>query len=66
MVSTTAVAGAASPAFAGVVAPANLAGTDVLAVAGMKFSAFADVYSSAVDEGAPLVIRASKQRRAVV
>ena len=68
VVSTTAVAGASSPAdFAGVAAPANLAGTDVLAVAGTKLSAVAEVYSSAVDdEGAPLVIRASRQRPAVV
>ena len=67
-VSTTAVAGAASMAdFAGAVAPADLARTDVPAVAGMKFSAVAEVYSSPIDdEGAPLVIRASKQRRAVV
>ena len=66
--STTALAGAASPAdFAGAVAPADLARTDVPAVAGMKFSAVAEVYSSAVDdEGTPLVIRTSKQRRAVV
>ena len=64
VVSTTAVAGAVPLAdFAGVVAPADLAGTDVPAVAGMKFSAVAEVYSSAVDdEGAPLVILASKQR----
>ena len=56
VLSTTAVAGAASAAdFARVVAPADLAGTDVLAVARMKFSAVAEVYSSAVDdEGAPL------------
>ena len=62
VVSTTAMAGAASPAdFAGAVAPADLAGTDVPAVAGKKFSAVAEVYSSADDdEGAPLVIRASK------
>ena len=65
VLSTTAVAGAASPAdFAGAVAPADLAGTDVLAVAEKKFSAVAEVYSSADDdEGAPLVIRASKQRQ---
>ena len=49
------------------IAPADLARTDVLAVAGMKFSAVAEVYSSAVDdEGAPLVIRTSKQWGAVV
>ena len=46
---------------------ADFAGIDVPAVAGMKLSAVAEVYSSAVDdEGAPLVIRASKQRHAVV
>ena len=63
VVTTTAVAGVASPAdFAGAVAPADLAGTDVLAVAGKKFSAVVEVYSSADDdEGAPLVIQASKQ-----
>ena len=68
MISTTAVTGAASPTdFAGAVAPADLAGTDVPAVAGKKFSAVAEVHSSADDDkGAPLVIRASKQRRAVV
>ena len=33
----------------------------------MKFSVIPEVYSSAVDdEGVPLVIRTSKQRRAVV
>ena len=59
VVSTTAVAGAAPPA--------EFAGTDVLAVAGMKFPAVAEVYSSAIDdEGAPLVIRNSKQRGTVV
>ena len=52
--------------FAGASALADLAGTDVPAVAGMKFSAIAEVHSSAVDdEGAPLVIRTSKQRSAV-
>ena len=40
VVSTTAVVRAAAPTvFAGATAPANLAGTDVPAVAGMKFSA---------------------------
>ena len=60
MVSTTAVAGAAAPAvFAGAVSPADLAWTNVAAVAGMNFSAIAEVYSSTVDaEGTPLVIRA--------
>ena len=68
MASTTAMAGAASPAnFAGAVAPADLARTDVPAVARKKFLAVSEVYSSADDdEGAPLVIRASKQRCAVV
>ena len=51
MVSTTAMAGAASLAdFAGAASPADLAGTDVPAVAGTKFSAVAEVYSSAVDD----------------
>ena len=45
----------------------TFAGTDVPAVAGMKFSAVAEVHSSAVDdEGAPLVICASEQRGPVV
>ena len=68
MVSTTAVAGVTGLAdFAGMSAPADLAGADVPAVAGMKFSAVAEVYSSAVDdEGVPLVIRTSRQRSAVV
>ena len=68
LVSTTAVAGVASPAdFAGAVALADLAGTDVPAVAGMNLSAVVEVHSSAVeDEGAPLVIRASRQRCTVV
>ena len=48
-------------------APADLAGTDVPAVAGMKLLAVAEVHSSAVDdEGAPLVIHTSKQPSAVV
>ena len=68
VVSTTAVAGAVAPAdFARAAAPADLAGTDVPAVTGMKFSAVAEVHSLAVDDGcAPLVIRTSKQRSAVV
>ena len=68
VVSTTAVVGAAAPSdFAGTAAPADLAGTDVPVVAGMKFLAVAGVHSSAVDdEGAPLVIRTSKQPSAVV
>ena len=53
--------------FAGAPTLVDLAGTDVPAVAGMKFSAFAEVHSSAVDdEGDPLVIRTSRQRSAVV
>ena len=68
MVSTTAMAGAAALAdFAGAPAPVDLAGTDVPAVARMKFSAVAEVHSSAVDdEGDPLVVRTSRQRSAVV
>ena len=68
VVSTTAVARAASPGdLAGAVTPADLAGTDVPAVVGMKLLAVAEVYSSAVEnEGAPLVIRASEQRDAIV
>ena len=43
------------------------ADSSVPAVAGMKFSAIAEVHSSAVDdEGDPLVIRTSRQRSAVV
>ena len=62
------VAGAASPAvFAGAVAPVDLAGTDVPAVAEKEFSAVAEDYSLADDaEGSPWVIRVSKQLRAVV
>ena len=49
---TPAVAAAASPAvFAGAVAPANLAGTDVPAVAGMEFPAVAEDLSLADDAG---------------
>ena len=61
---TTAVVGAAAPAvFAGAAAPTNLAGTDVPAIAGMKLSAVAEVYSSAADaEGVLLVIRAGGSR----
>ena len=56
VVLTPVVAGAMFPAvFAGAVAPADLAGTDVLAVAEEEFSAVAEVYSSADDtEGSPL------------
>ena len=54
-------------AFAGAVAPSDIAGTDVPAIAGKNFSAVAEVHSSADgDEGVPLVIRASEQWRAVV
>ena len=53
--------------FAGAAAPADLAGTDVPVIAGVKFSAIAEVYSSAVDaEDVPLVIQASRRWRAVV
>ena len=48
VVSTTATVPPAD--FSRVVAPADLAGTDVPAVARMKFSAVAEVYSSAVDD----------------
>ena len=59
VVSTTTMPGSASPA--------DFAGADVPAVAGKKFSAVTEVYSSADDdEGAPLVIRSSKQWHAVV
>ena len=51
VVPTTTDAGAAALAdIAGAVAPVDLAGTDVPAVAGMKFSAVAEVHSSAVDD----------------
>ena len=53
--------------FAGASFLVEFAGTDVPAVAGMKFSAVAEVHSSAVnDEGDPLVVRTSRQRSAVV
>ena len=53
--------------FAGAVAPADLAGTDVPAVAEKEFSAVAEAWSLADDaEGSPSVIRVSKQLRAVV
>ena len=68
VVPTTAVAGAVALAdIAGAVAPVDLAGTYVPAVAGTKFSAVAEVHSSAVDdEGDPSVIRTCRQWRAVV
>ena len=64
---TTAVAGAVAIAdIAGSAAPVDLAGTDVPAIAGMKFSAVAEVHSSAVDdEGHPSVICTIGQRSAV-
>ena len=52
---------------AGAVAPVDLAGTNVPAAAGMKFSAVAEVNSSAVDdEGDPSVVRTSRPRSAVI
>ena len=59
MVLTQAVAGAASPVvFAGAVASADFAGTDVPAVAEKELSAIAEGSSLADDaEGYPLVIR---------
>ena len=67
VVLTAAEAGAVALAdIAGAVAPVDLAGTNVLAVAGRKFSAVAEVHSSAVDdEGDPSVVRTSRQRSAV-
>ena len=62
---TTAVAGAATLAeIAGIAtAPADLAGTDVPAVAGTRFLAVAEVHASAVDiEGDPSIIRTDRQR----
>ena len=63
MVLTPAVAGAASLAvFAGAAAPADLAGTDVPAIAEKELSAVAEDYSLADNtESSPLVIRVSKQ-----
>ena len=68
VVPTTAEAGAAALAdIAGAVAPVDLAGTDVPAIAGIKFSAVAEVHSSAVDdEGDPSVVRTSRQRSTVI
>ena len=67
-VSTAAEAGAAALAdIAGAVAPVDLAGTNVPAIAGMKFSAVAEVHSSAVDdEGDPSVVHTSRQQSAVI
>ena len=72
MVPTTAEAGAAALAD---IAGTDLAGTDVpavagmkfSAVAGMKFSAIAEVHSSAIDdEGDPSVVCTSRQQSAVI
>ena len=65
---TKAEGGAAALAdIAGAVAPVDLAGTIVPAVARMKFSAVAEVHSSAVDdEGNHSVVRTSRQRSAVI
>ena len=67
-VSTTAVAGAVAPVgFAWVVAPADLAGTDVPAVAGNELLAVAEACSSAVDaKGVPLVIQTDGRQHAVI
>ena len=54
------------PTLQGAVAPVDLAGITVPAIAGMRFSAVAEVHSSAVDdEGDPSVICASRQRSEV-
>ena len=68
VVPTTAEAGAAALAdIAGAVAPVDLARTDVPAVAGIKFSAVAEVHSSAVDhEDDHSVVHTSRQRNAVI
>ena len=65
---TAAEAGAAALAnIAGAVAPVDLAGTNVPAVARMKFSAVAEVHSSAVDnEGDPSVVCTSRQWSTVI
>ena len=65
---TTAVAGAATLAkITGPVASADPTGTDVPAIAEMRFLAVAEVYSSAVDvEGDPSIIHTDGQHRAVV
>ena len=65
---TPAIAGAMSLAvFDGAVAPADLVGTDVPAIAGKELSAVAEACSSADDaEGSPSVIHISKQLQAVV
>ena len=67
VVLTPALAGAAFMAiFAGTVAPANLAGTDVPHVAGMEFPAVAEDFSLSDDAGgSPSVIRVSELLRAV-
>ena len=67
VVPTTAEAGAAALAdIAGAVAPVDLAGTNAPAVAGMKFSAVAEVHSVDINEGDPSVVRMSRQRSAVI
>ena len=67
-VSTATQAGAVTLSnFAGAVAPVDLAGITVPAVARMKFSAVAEVHSSTIDDEVdPSVVRASRQRNAVV
>ena len=63
--STAAEAGAlALSNFAGDIAPVDFAGITVPAIAGMRFSAVAEVHSSTVDD--PSVVRANEQRSAVV
>ena len=65
---TAAEAGAVALSnFAGAAAPVAFAGITVPAVAGMRFSAVAELHSSAVDdEGDPSVVCANGQRSAVV
>ena len=66
-VPTAAEAGTvALSSFAGAIPPVDFAGITVPAVAGMKFSAVAEVHSSAVDDDDDTsVVRASEQRSAV-
>ena len=53
--------------FAGAIAPVDLARITVPAVAGLRFSAVAEVHSSTVDdEGDPSVVRANGHRSTVV
>ena len=67
-VSTAVEAGAVALSnFAGAIAPVDFAGITVPAVAGMRFSAVAEVHSLAVDdEDDPSVVRANEHRSAVV